>query len=375
MKVDSNLLVKDSLRVQKDMRTEGDFRVEGEAYFFNKVYMFDDLLVDGGVEISANLQAGNNVKVDNKLTVSGKSTFDDNVKMSGLDYIPNINNPNIELLAKLPSGELYKVDIPDLITLMYSKDCQGNIQDIASPAWNNGLNKIFVNYSCANVKVGIRTSDPQYFLDVREMAHLDRLKVGAIPANEDGMINGFDITNSRDLIQLGVLNATTQNQSDVRFRVSNKGAIYSKNLGSDPSLVLHNGTGQAIIVFGSNGSKLLQLDNNGMLRTREIKVDLDAWPDYVFDEDYQLLTLDELSSYINRNGHLPGLPSAYEIEENGLNLGEIQKMQMEKIEEQSLYTLQLNDRISDLETENEQLKSELEELKIQMNEIREMFKE
>src|SRR6185436_6031969 len=65
------------------------------------------------------------------------------------------------------------------------------------------------------------------------------------------------------------------------------------------------------------------------------------WPDYVFDNKYKLQSLDEVEKYIQQNNHLPGIPSAIDLESNGLNIGEMQKLQMEKIEELTLYIIGL----------------------------------
>jgi hypothetical protein len=81
---------------------------------------------------------------------------------------------------------------------------------------------------------------------------------------------------------------------------------------------------------------------NGLIHTKEVKVDLLNWPDYVFAADYKLPTLDEVEQDIKQNGHLPNVPSARTIEQNGLELGAMSKIQQEKIEELTLYILELH---------------------------------
>jgi hypothetical protein len=89
----------------------------------------------------------------------------------------------------------------------------------------------------------------------------------------------------------------------------------------------------------------------------EIRVELEAaWPDYVFNKDYNLMKLDDLEKYISQNNHLPGMPSSCEIEENGHHLGAVQTKLVEKTEENTLYILELkqlidklNSRIAELE--------------------------
>lgn len=94
------------------------------------------------------------------------------------------------------------------------------------------------------------------------------------------------------------------------------------------------------------------------IRTEKVKVDLASgvWADYVFEDDYELKSLDEVEEYINENGHLPKMPSAEEVEKEGLNLGEMDALLLEKIEELTLYMI-------NLKQENEKMKADLEVLK------------
>jgi len=78
-------------------------------------------------------------------------------------------------------------------------------------------------------------------------------------------------------------------------------------------------------------------------------------PDYVFSPDYELMSLDELSSYLEENSHLPNIPSAAEVKENGVNLTQFQMQLLEKVEELTLYTLQQEKTIRALESKVEQM--------------------
>jgi hypothetical protein len=87
----------------------------------------------------------------------------------------------------------------------------------------------------------------------------------------------------------------------------------------------------------------------------DIKVQED-FPDYVFAKEYALMPLDELGDYIAKNKHLPNIPSAEEVAKNGLSVGGMQVKQMEKIEELTLYLLEIKKEINLLKNENEALK-------------------
>lgn len=85
---------------------------------------------------------------------------------------------------------------------------------------------------------------------------------------------------------------------------------------------------------------------NGAIRTKKVVVEI-GWADYVFHKDYQLMSITALDKYINKHKHLPNIPTAQEIEEQGLDIGSVQAKQMEKIEEMALYIIQLNKKIEE----------------------------
>lgn len=95
----------------------------------------------------------------------------------------------------------------------------------------------------------------------------------------------------------------------------------------------------------------------GKLIAEEVRVELEAtWPDYVFAEGYNLMPLDQLKKEINQHKHLPGIPSAAQIEEQGgVDLGAIQTKLLEKVEELTLYILQLKEQNDKLQATNEKL--------------------
>ncbi len=90
-----------------------------------------------------------------------------------------------------------------------------------------------------------------------------------------------------------------------------------------------------------------QLFVKGGILTEEVRV-RSGWADYVFNDDYNLIPLSELNNYISKNKHLPGVPTSNEVENNGLSLGEIAKIQQEKIEELTLYLIKQNEKIEEL---------------------------
>lgn len=96
-----------------------------------------------------------------------------------------------------------------------------------------------------------------------------------------------------------------------------------------------------------------ELDVKGSMRAcKLIANDLDGWCDYVFEDDYELMSLAELESFITMNKHLPGIPTEEEVAENGVDLGEMNKKLLKKVEELSLYIIEQEKRIQALENKN-----------------------
>ena len=90
---------------------------------------------------------------------------------------------------------------------------------------------------------------------------------------------------------------------------------------------------------------------------RQIRVNLDnSWPDYVFSDDYRLMPLNEVETFIKQNGHLPNVQPAIEIEEEGVDLGETNRVLMEKVEELTLYLIEQQKVLEQVQLELEELK-------------------
>jgi len=99
--------------------------------------------------------------------------------------------------------------------------------------------------------------------------------------------------------------------------------------------------------IGTVANSLYRFSVNGTVRSTEVVVET-GWADYVFEKNYRLMPLDEVEKFILQNKHLPNIPSAKEIEEKGLQLGDTQKRMMEKIEELTLYVIELKKEIENL---------------------------
>jgi hypothetical protein len=126
------------------------------------------------------------------------------------------------------------------------------------------------------------------------------------------------------------------------------------NIYSDGSFV---GIGTSTPVTG------YQFAVDGKIICEEVKVQMSAsWPDYVFTNEYELMSLDNLRSFIDEHGHLPGVPDADTVESEGMSVSEMSRIMMEKIEELTLHLLEQSQRISELEKQNAELKEKADKI-------------
>ena len=148
-----------------------------------------------------------------------------------------------------------------------------------------------------------------------------------------------------------------------KFKATNTGGfkIRDHTIGLDVFTIEQNSGANAIYIkAGGNigigttnpGSKLAV---NGKIDCKEVEIYLDGWSDFVFDEAYQLKPLDELESFIKDNKHLPGVPTEEEVIQNGISIGQMNATLLEKVEELTLYVI-------DLKKENEEMKKQIGKL-------------
>ncbi|WP_316810311.1 hypothetical protein [Pedobacter heparinus] len=127
------------------------------------------------------------------------------------------------------------------------------------------------------------------------------------------------------------------------------------------NLILQNSGGD--VGIGTTDPKGYKLAVNGKIRALEIKVEASPWPDYVFAKDYQLPTLQQTEQHIKENGHLPGIPSAAEVKTNGIDVGEMNAKLLQKIEELTLYLI-------DMKKDAEHYKDQFNKLQLEVTELK-----
>ncbi|TJZ49894.1 hypothetical protein FAZ15_21975 [Sphingobacterium olei] len=147
-------------------------------------------------------------------------------------------------------------------------------------------------------------------------------------------------------IRLGVSNdGYTRAEIFLENNNTSHGRIYFKTINTHTPAAIR-------MTIQSNGNVGIGTTNptdklavNGNIRAKEIKVETANWPDYVFQDGYEGMSLPEIELFIRQNGHLPEMPSASEVEKEGISLGKMNKLLLKKIEELTLLLIEKNREI------------------------------
>lgn len=168
-----------------------------------------------------------------------------------------------------------------------------------------------------------------------------------------GQNGGTDqIKITTDYLQIDSLQEISPAEVKVLIVDENSSVGYTTNLPGGSSLWDISGnyiyyTGGNVAIGDENMDKSLHVYGTVYSKEVQVKLSIDA-PDYVFDPDYQLMKLDDLQNYLDKNKHLPEVPSAKEMEKNGVNLSEMNMLLLKKVEELTLYMLEQQKEIDAL---------------------------
>ncbi|MEZ4936792.1 MAG: hypothetical protein R2799_04280 [Crocinitomicaceae bacterium] len=301
VEMDSMVIVKDSMIVEKDARIKENLKVEKNVYVLGTSTMIGDF------------------------TSQGTSNLEGTTYLNGQTYMTSLSNAPVNqnslqngyLLVQGGNGRVFRTPISEFSNIIYNAElgCLSNPNGSTTPQWQASPGQIVMK---CHGKLGIGTMSPQFKTQIIGNTHISKsLMVGESPNVHLAKLSVIANENdSKPLMVLGTVNPADQSTLQKKFMVMPSGLVYAT----------------------------------------EIKVRLASnFPDYVFKNDYKLMSIEAVSEYINENGHLPNMPKAEEIEKEGLSVGEMQVKIVEKVEELTLYIIQLKE-------ENEALKKRIEEL-------------
>jgi hypothetical protein len=318
----------------------------------------NNLLVGGGIIITNQVQAATqikswDVKVDNNISIDGSSLFKGATTFNASPLLKQ----GVNFDAAKGIGYTAPVNANDPAVISF-----GNRAGITMP-----MPSCYNPNNAGSTTVGGVIMDIDGYVNIHNSTNTNQLVMGFDGANniiESGFSSAANPNSGGLLINYycGKNTAINTGVNGGRIDLGKQvHAAQSLKIGYDgtttnvidpnvPLAVYYNGTGGDMfsLTNASTNKINFKVKSDGVVYSRELNVQLTAFPDYVFKKDYQLMSLENLARYIADNKHLPNVPSAATVEKDGANLGELSKIQLEKIEELTLYILELKKELDEV---------------------------
>jgi hypothetical protein len=341
--------------------------VKDSVVMEDNLHIYEKLSLEKDAYLRRDVFVGNKLVVDSESYFNGNAYFNQKVILYNLDLLDSMTIASFgdslsvsdkpDILFVDENGEVKKGEGGILKSLLYQpKYC--NEPTMAayanfSPTWANGPNKIFLAECPPTAKVGIGTSNPTHKLHTAG----DVLFTSALQVGRNVGIGGLPSTFS--MLKVNNPAAATGIEVDMSTNtVDYQKVLYMRYAHEETELIkVENATtGHIPFILESSGrlvisnetEKILQLEPSGLLRARRIRVDSDTWADFVFDKNYKLMPLNELEQYVVTENHLPNVPSAQDVIQNGVDLVEMNKILLQKVEELTLYIINQEKRLNQL---------------------------
>lgn len=209
---------------------------------------------------------------------------------------------------------------------------------------NSGRGNDFIINGSGNVAMG--HVDPQAKMHIRGLGATEVLRV----ESDNPTIQLRRFISANNYQEVGFVQTSGDNLRIGTNSGNSLGKFVVRTGGADRFFIDANGNASLGTSTAATGFKL---SVNGKAICEELKIQISgSWPDYVFANEYKLTPLLELENFVTANRHLPNIPKAAEIEKSGMEVGDMQRRMMEKIEELTLYVIDLQKQILDLKKSN-----------------------
>jgi hypothetical protein len=269
----------------------------------------------------------------------GTNTPNTRMHVAGDVTIEGLSNPKgDQIVSSDRNGKLM------LIPVNFSGDNLGN--HIATQ--NLSLGEYGLTYNFNN-EAGLKITKTNDIYIAKNLAVNENIAVkgglyGYSPAGGENW-NKLQIFGSSlpDAAKIEVCDGSGDNWRSIKFLVQGVTADYQFSINSKMAMRVRSNK----VEMGSDAIPTA-LNVYGIVNAREVKVSLDNWSDYVFEPGYNLRKLSDVEDFILIHGHLPDIPSASTVIENGVNLGEMDAMLLKKIEELTLYVIELQRQLDEI---------------------------
>ena len=278
-----------------------------------------------------------------KLHVNGNGSFYGNSRISfGPGQQGGSFFSSTALQINTPNTQNYPLGIENDILALDGRSIQSYTRNIDDGSFSDYANPILINPLGGNVGIGTNFN-PEYKLHLWSAGE-QLMKVDGT----NSLILFHDrITN----VQYGFLRTWSSNPFNPAGLYGQELGVPPSNPGEQPKHLMFSTNFNLRMVIMDNGNVGIgttipthKLSVNGGIRAKEIRVNT-GWADYVFEPSYQLKSLAQVEQFIKENGHLPDIPSAKVIQDEGLDVGAVQTKMMAKIEELTLYLIEANKQI------------------------------
>ncbi|MFT5883839.1 MAG: putative acyltransferase (DUF342 family) [Arcticibacterium sp.] len=367
MSIRDSLKIGGSVKIDGSLDIQDSLKIGGSAIIEGILTIQDSLNIGGSADVGGSMYIQDSLDIGGALNISGSTNIDGSLDIQDSLHIGG----SVDIMGSLDIGEDFNIggsmNIQDSLDIGGALDIGGSAKIGGALEIQDSLNVIgSVDISGpANIQndVGIGGN-----LDVTGTLNVQTtLNEGPIVlAGPNGELRLTPYYNSGGgTVLIGYvdgkgigapqLRLTDDAHDFIDFGMNASGAFVVESV--DVPVLMIDGNGNTRIGLNAPQASGYTLSVGGKIAAEEILVDLKAvWPDYVFKSDYKLNSLNEVKNYISSNGHLPGLPAASEVQNVGIELGEMNRVLVEKIEELTLYIIQQEERIKALETKSSFIK-------------------
>ena len=220
---------------------------------------------------------------------------------------------------------------------------------------NNGTptdNLLFIK---KNGNIGVGTGSPSCKLEVS--GELKATELQSVSLSVTGNVCFRDLAGSSTKVVTVNDNGNLMTTDFSTFHDNMGNHTATQNINLNGKKIVGGTSGAGGLFVAANGNVRIgtgtmtptkALEVNGTIRSKEVIVEVANWSDFVLDNNYNLMSLKDTERFIKQNGHLPNIPSAAEVEKEGIQLGEMNALLLQKVEELTLYIIELQNQIDKL---------------------------